>query len=163
MIIILLSRNQLPIPIDLNDFVNRITIPNTWTPPTKKYQFSEENSTSLDSFENKVNIDDLIQMNFLYSISVLRSITYHIPLPDRQFVMLHARTVQSAVASTSVICGSGQFIEYIISLISPENTCLRSYMNSLTHYLIEFSPIPEKKKLDLSEDIYTEWRHFQIF
>ena len=127
-----------------------------WKPPDESVR------TTFDDTDGPSNIldedlflhDNEIHIDFIEAAANLRSKNYGLGDIDRLLCQSHAGKIETAVSTTASICSASLFIEFLVSLVSPDELCRGKYVSSPFSYITYREPIISKIRFGLKDDVF---------
>jgi ubiquitin-activating enzyme E1 len=147
------------IPLEEIDF-SQISLGATeWKPPGNELRehFADDPALHQGLIEDLFDRDNAVHLDFIESVSNLRSRNYGLGQIDRLLAQKVAGRIESAVSTTASVCSAGMFIEFLISRMKPEFACRGKYVVSPFSLMTFRECACPMKKLGDSEVLFSPW------
>ena len=157
LILILLEINKILIPNNLNNLILNLNIIDEWIPKKEiKIKKNIKNINLIEIDKNNIN-----QMNFIFSISNLRSLNYNIGEINSNLVFEFSTKVYPTITILSSISASLCFIEYLSYLIDINSTLKGNFFSKNSNLVLFSHGLILKKKLGKTNNFFDEWDFFK--
>ncbi|OHS95277.1 ThiF family protein [Tritrichomonas foetus] len=152
------SNNITKKELDFNQIITYLK-QSKWIPPddSNKSSFEDTENMPHTTLEDLFLHDNEIHIDFIEAASNLRSQNYGLGEIDRLYSQSYAGKIDTAVSTTASICSSSLFIEFLVSIIAPDNLCRGKYLTSPFSYMTFREPMMNKTRFGLSQSEFTPW------